>query len=106
MLSFSCCALRNISYHVGMDAHQPDTELLEALRVQAMSQSQRSEWLHNVWGRVQRNAQAFLANAPDYQPTARSYASLEEKNRFDEVRELAFAMQHSVYARHKVTPAP
>lgn len=89
-----------------MDANQQDTELAEALRVQAMTQAQRSDWLHNVWGRVQRNAQAFLANAPEYQPTARCYASLEEKNRFDEARELAFALQYSVYAMRKASPRP
>ncbi len=89
-----------------MDDTQENKELVEALRVQAMSPSQRSDWLENVWGRVQRNANAFFANEPDYQPTARSYASPEEKNRFDEARELAFAMHHSVYATHKVTLAP
>jgi hypothetical protein len=89
-----------------MDANQQDTELAEALRVQAMTESQRADWLANVWGRVQHNAQAFLTNAPDYQPTARSYASPEEKNRFDEARELAFALQYSVYATHKATTTP
>jgi hypothetical protein len=88
------------------DANQQDTELAQALRVHAMTQGQRSDWLQNVWGRVQRNAQAFLVNAPDYQPTARSYASLEGKNRFDEARELAFALQYSVYAVHKASPTP
>ncbi len=85
-----------------MDHIQEDTELAEALRVQAMTQSQRSAWLENVWGRVQRNAQAFMANAPGHIATARSYASLDEKNRFDEARELAFAIQYSVYAKNKV----
>jgi hypothetical protein len=85
-----------------MDANQQDIELAEALRVHAMTQAQRSAWLHNVWGRVQRNAKAFLVNAPDYQPTARSYASPEEKNRFDEARELEFAMRRSAYAIQKV----
>lgn len=89
-----------------MDSKQPDIELAEALRVKDMTQAQRSDWLENVWGRVQRNADAFFANAPDYQPTARSYASPEEKNRFDEARELAFAMHHSVYATQKITLAP
>jgi hypothetical protein len=89
-----------------MNANQQDIELAEALRVQTMSQVQRSDWLQNVWGRAQRNAQAFLVNAPDYQPTARSYASLEEKNRFDEARELAFALRYSVYALHKASPTP
>jgi hypothetical protein len=85
-----------------MDTNQEDTELAEALRVRAMSPEQRFDWLENVWGRVQRNTQAFLANAPDHQPTARSYASPDDKNRFDEARELDFAMRHSVYATQKI----
>jgi hypothetical protein len=88
-----------------MHETQEDTELAEALRVQAMSEAERSDWLENVWGRVQRNANAFFTNAPAYQPTARSYASPEEKNRFDEARELAFAMRHSVYAAQE-NPRP
>lgn len=84
-----------------MDITQQDTELAEALHVQAMTHLQRSAWLENVWGRAQRNAQAFMANAPEHEPTARSYASFEEKNRFDDERELAFAIQYSVYAKNK-----
>jgi hypothetical protein len=87
-----------------MDANQQDIELAEALRVRAMSPEQRFDWLENVWGRVQRNANAFLAYAPEYQPTARSYATPEEKNRFDEARELEFAKRHSVYAAQKAKP--
>lgn len=87
-----------------MDANQQDTELAEALRVRAMPPEQRFDWLENVWGRVQRNANAFLAHAPEYQPTARSYATPEEKNRFDEARELEFAKLHSVYAAQKAKP--
>jgi hypothetical protein len=93
-------------YHVGMNNSQENKELQEALRVQAMSPLQRSDWLENVWGRMQRNANAFSTHAPAYEPTARSYASPDEKNRFDEARELAFAMHYSVYATHKVTLAP
>lgn len=81
---------------------QQDTELAEALRVHAMTHLQRSAWLESVWGRVQRNAQSFLVNAPGHEHTARSYASFEEKNRFDDARELAFAIQHSVFAKNKM----
>jgi hypothetical protein len=45
---------------------QEDRELAEALRVQAMSSAQRSAWLNDVWGRVQRNAAALK--------TSRTYA--------------------------------
>lgn len=80
---------------------EESAELLEALRVQAMPDIQRSAWLRDVWGKVQRSSAAFLVNAPEQVPTARSYATLDEKNRFDEARELAFAMHHSVYARQE-----
>lgn len=77
---------------------QEDLELVEALRVQAMPDQQRGMWLESVWGRVQRNAAHFRTNMPDHPPGARQFSTLEEKNRFDEARELAFAMEHSVFA--------
>jgi hypothetical protein len=82
---------------------QEDRELAQALRVQAMTDAQRSAWLHEVWGKLQHNAAAFKVGAPAHQPSARSFASPEEKNRFDEARELAFAMSHSIYAAHTTT---
>lgn len=93
-------------YHSSMIVDQETTELAEALRVQAMSAAERSAWLENVWGRVQRNAAAFFVNAPEQVHTARSYTTLDEKNRFDEARELAFAMQHSIYATQKTAKNP
>lgn len=80
---------------------QESAELAEALRVQAMSGAERSAWLENVWGRVQRSADAFSVNAPQHVPTARCYATFDEKNRFDAARELTFAMHHSIYATQK-----
>ena len=77
---------------------QEDRELAEALGVQAMSDQQRGLWLESVWGKVQRNAAHFRTNALDHPPGARQFSTLEEKNRFDEARELAFAMEHSVFA--------
>ena len=87
--------------HTNQGNDQENSELAEALRVQAMSVAERSAWLANVWGKVQRSAEAFLSNAPELVPTARCYASPEEKNRFDEARELAFALRHSIYATRK-----
>ena len=46
-----------------MHADQESAELLEALRVQSMSDIQRSAWLRDVWGKTQRNAAAFVAQA-------------------------------------------
>lgn len=85
-----------------MHPDQENAELAEALRVQAMSAAERSAWLRNVWGKVQRSANAFSVNRQEHVPTARSYATFEEKNRFDEARELAFAMHHSIFATQKV----
>ena len=86
-----------------MYSTQEASELAEALRVQSMSVAERSAWLATTWGKVQRSADAFSVNAPDRVPDARSYASPEEKNRFDEARELAFAMRHSIYAAEKIS---
>lgn len=86
-----------------MHIDQESFELLEALRVQAMSTSERSAWLRDVWGKIQRDAAAFFVHAPEQVATARSYATLDEKNRFDEARELAFAVHHSVYAKQTTT---
>lgn len=87
--------------HTLQGKDQENAELAEALRVQAMSMAERSEWLANVWGKVQHSADAFLSNAPVLVPNARYYASPDEKNRFDEARELEFAMRHSIYATQK-----
>lgn len=76
---------------------QEDRELAEALRVQRMTQGQRGAWLTEVWGSMQRNATAFYP----HQPTARSFATPEEKNKFDDARELDFAVSHSAYATQR-----
>ena len=85
-----------------MYSNQEQAELAEALRVQAMSATERSAWLEHVWGKVQRSAIAFSVNGPEHVSTARSYATWDEKNRFDEARELEFAMHHSIFATQKV----
>ena len=77
---------------------QEDRETAEALSVQAMPHNQRSLWLESVWGKVQRNAAHFRSNVAVHPGGARHFSTLEEKNKFDEARELAFAMEHSVFA--------
>lgn len=81
--------------------HQEGVELAEALRVQAMSVAERSAWFTEVWSKLQRSADGYFVNAPEHVPAARCYASPEEKNRFDEARELEFAMRRSIYAMQK-----
>ena len=77
---------------------QEDRETAEAMRVQAMSNQQRSLWLESVWGKLQRNASHFRVNFAALQPGARHFATVKEKNEFDEARELALALDHSVFA--------
>lgn len=77
--------------------HQADRELQEALRVQSMTPAARWLWLQETWGRLQDSA-AFLS--PNHQPTAagaRSYATPDEKNRFDEDREIQQALQLPIH---------
>lgn len=77
----------------GMSDYQAARELQEALRVQGMSPEARWMWLQQAWGRLQDGA-AFLW--PDDQPmpgAARCYATLDEKNRFDEDREIRQALK-------------
>jgi hypothetical protein len=81
-----------------MSDHQAERELQEALRVQGMTPEARWLWLQETWGRLQNSA-AFLS--PIAQPVpgaARCYASLDEKNRFDEDRELRQALQLPIHA--------
>ena len=93
---------RGVGQDVAPKFDQQSAELAEALRVQTMTPAERSDWLVSVWGKVQGSAQAFSVHAPDRVHTARSYASMDEKNRFDQARELEFAMLHSVYAAQKL----
>jgi hypothetical protein len=85
----------------GMSDYQAARELQEALRVQGMSPEARWIWLQQTWGRLQDSA-AFLR--PDDQPmpgAARSYATLNEKNRFDEDREIRQALKMSMRMAHQ-----
>jgi len=79
-----------------MANYQAGRELAEALAVQAMSSHERYLWLKNIWGRLQAGADALQADRPPTRPTARAFATPEEKNRFDEDRELAFALARSL----------
>jgi transcriptional regulator with XRE-family HTH domain len=78
-----------------MSDHQAQRELDEAMRVQAMSPAARSRWLSSSWGRLQR--QAF--KLPHGQRPARGephvmhFATLADKNRHDEQREMDHAVR-------------
>jgi hypothetical protein len=72
-----------------MSVYQQERELEEALRVRAMTPAERSRWFKNTWGALQRQAPSL----PALPPAVRHYATLEEKNRFEEEREIELAVQ-------------
>ncbi|TAG25830.1 MAG: hypothetical protein EAZ37_11295 [Burkholderiales bacterium] len=76
------------------DQQQEARELLQALAVQAMSASERAAWWRSELAAVQTHTQLFMNRFPT-QPGAMSFASLAEKNRHDEERELEQAMNHA-----------
>lgn len=81
--------------------HQAERELQEALRVQGMTPAARWLWLQATWGRLQGDA-TFLGSDQQSMPgTARCYATWEEKNRFDEARELKKALQMPIHMAHR-----
>lgn len=76
-----------------MSDYQSERELQEALRVQSMAPPDRMLWLQQNWGRLQDGAATFISNMPSSPGASRCYGSMEEKNRFDDQRELTFALQ-------------
>lgn len=84
---------------------QEQYELKQALEVQGMSATQRGAWLSAEWARVQVTAQLFMSRFPS-QPGAMSFATLAEKNAYDERRELMQATQFSLASTSKYAPSP
>ena len=78
-----------------MASYQAGRELAEALTVQTMSSSERFLWLQKNWGRLQAGANALQGDRPPSRPTARAFSTPQEKNQFDEDRELARALERS-----------
>jgi hypothetical protein len=79
---------------------QAERELCEALRVQSMTPAARWQWLQDEWGSLQDSAALLSFNAEPAQHAARSYATLIEKNQFDEDRELQQALKMSIHLGH------
>ena len=84
-----------------MSDHQAERELQNALRVQSMTPAARWLWLQEAWGRLQDSAAFLLPNDPSTPGAARCYATLDEKNRFDEDREIRQALQMPIHMRHQ-----
>lgn len=80
-----------------MSDHQVEREVQEALRVQGMTPAARWQWLQHTWGRLQDSATFLLPNDQPAHGGARCYASLDEKNRFDEDREIRQALQMPIH---------
>ncbi|RJG02026.1 hypothetical protein [Noviherbaspirillum sedimenti] len=83
-----------------LSIYQHDREVKEALHVQSMTGAERFQWLADNWGRLQDGANTLFTDAPERQATARCFASMEEKNRFDREREVQFALQHKLRTIH------
>lgn len=81
-----------------MADHQAERELQEALRVQDMTPAARWLWLQQSWGRLQMSAAFLSSNDQPLPGAARCYATLDEKNRFDEDREIRQALQMPIHA--------
>lgn len=74
-------------------AYQADRELQEALRVMSMSSMERFVWLKESWGQLQDSASSLFVDLQPQAGTARCYSSPDEKNRFDDDREIRRALQ-------------
>jgi hypothetical protein len=75
-----------------MADYQAEREVAEAMAVLAMRPDERFLWLTNTWGRLQTEAATMYFDGQPAMHTARTFATHDEKNRFDDDRELAFAL--------------
>ncbi len=86
-------SVRSFATAEAMSAHQEQRELSEALRVQAMMPYERSMWLDSTWGALQSQAQGFHQDLkPASLRAVRHFATMDEKNRYDEERETEQAL--------------
>jgi len=73
--------------------YQAQRELQVALRVQQMAPHEFSRWLKEAWGDLQGHGNPALARNPDpVIATARCFGTQEEKNHYDEQREIEQAL--------------
>jgi hypothetical protein len=83
---------RSFSSPQAMSDYQAEREVAVAMAVQAMPPEERFAWFTESWGRLQAEAAAMFFDNQPAQHTARFFATHDEKNRFDDDRELAFAL--------------
>jgi hypothetical protein len=80
---------------------QEERELAQAILVQHMSPEDRAAWWSKEFAAVQASAQLMMPYFP-VRPGAISFATMAEKNRYDEKRELDEAMNHSLIAKTRL----
>lgn len=76
-----------------MSDHQANREVKEAMRFGTMSPSDKYVWLTENWDPLQAAASSLYSRLPQGVATVRYFATPEEKNRFDEDREIERALQ-------------
>lgn len=92
--------VQHFSDLASMSRHQERQELLEALRVCAMPEAAFSQWLRQSLDPLQQLANPALdAESTSWIASARCFRSHDEKQRFDETRELARAVQLALSRR-------
>jgi transcriptional regulator with XRE-family HTH domain len=83
---------RSFATAEAMSAHQQQRELIEALRVQDMSPTERSQWLSSAWGRLQQQATSIHRDLKHKNLRVRHFATLDAKNRHDDEQEIKNAL--------------
>jgi hypothetical protein len=76
-----------------MNDDQAARETEQALLVQSMSPEARMQWLEDHWGRLQECANLIWAALPQSPRAVRYFESFEEKNAYDDAREIERARQ-------------
>lgn len=76
-----------------MSAGQQQRELEEALRVQAMSPKERSQWISSTWDRLQEQALSIHRDLHVQNVRVRHFATIEDKNRYDDEQETERAVK-------------
>lgn len=86
--------VRHLTDLESMSHHQREQELMQAIRVQGMSVAAFSAWLRQALDPLQQLAGPALDFDIDAgRARARHFTSREEKQRFDEARELDRALR-------------
>lgn len=75
-----------------MSEYQAERETDEAIRFSLMNSEDKMRWLEQNWNPLQAMGTLLWAGYPFGEHTVRYFSSFEEKNKFDDDRELDIAM--------------